>query len=348
MNADSPAPSQALSPGARRPSIAVVATGGTIAGAGTGGDGAPSAAYQSAVVSADALLRGVPALDRRAALRAEQLFQIDSADFTDEHLLQLARRVAALCAQDDVDGVVVTHGTDTMEESAYFLHLTVPTHKPIVLTGAMRPGTAPAADGPANLLHAVAVAAHPGSVGRGVLVVMNEQIHSGRDVAKVHSMRLDAFASPHGALGLVLEGQPRWYRAVVRPHTAASEFDIRQITGALPLVGVVAGHGNMRAEIFEAWVAAGARAIVHAGFGGGTVPDYLKALLPALQRRGVQVVRAARVGDGPVIRNANFDDDAAGSVVVDDQSPQRARLLAALSLARGDDAAAMQQTFWRY
>ena len=194
----------------------------------------------------------------------------------------------------------------------------------------------------------MAVATHPSSAGRGVLVVMNEQIHSGRDVAKVHSMRLDAFASPHGALGLVLEGQPRWYRAVVRPHTAASEFDIRQITGALPLVGVVAGHGNMRAEIFEAWVAAGARAIVHAGFGGGTVPDYLKALLPALQRRGVQVVRAARVGDGPVIRNANFDDDAAGSVVVDDQSPQRARLLAALSLARGDDAAAMQQAFWRY
>ena len=334
---------------ASKPRVVLLGTGGTIAGSGTAGAaaGAGSAAYQSAVVGVQDLIAGVPGLNALAQLRAEQIFQIDSADFTDGHLLLLARRVAALCARDDVDAVVITHGTDTMEESAYFLHLTVPTDKPIVLTGAMRPGTALAADGPANLLHAVAVAAHPGSAGRGVLVVMNEEIHSGRDVAKVHSLRMDAFASPHGALGLVVEGAPRWYRRVERAHGPRSEFDIARLD-ALPLVGLVASHGNMRAEIYDSWAALGARAIVHAGFGGGTVPDYLKALLPALQRRGVQVVRAARVGDGPVIRNANFDDDAAGSVVVDDQSPQRARLLAALSLARGDDAAAMQQVFWRY
>ena len=147
-------------PTASLPRIAVVATGGTIAGAGTAPGDAASAAYRSAVVSADELLAAVPGLQRLAALQAEQLFQIDSADFTDDKLLALARHVAALCARDDVDGVVVTHGTDTMEESAYFLHLVVKSAKPIVLTGAMRPGTAPAADGPANLLHAVAVAAH--------------------------------------------------------------------------------------------------------------------------------------------------------------------------------------------
>lgn len=330
-----------------RPRIALVATGGTIAGAGTGGDATPSAAYQSAVVTADALVAGVPGLARLADLQAEQLFQIDSADFTDERLLQLARRVAALCAQPDVDGVVITHGTDTMEETAYFLHLTVPTDKPVVLTGAMRPGTALAADGPVNLLHAVAVAAHPSSAGRGVLVVMNEQIHSARDVAKVHAMRVDAFASPHGALGLVVEGAPRWYRGLTRPHTRASEFDIAAID-TLPLVGVVASHGNMRRELYDAWASAGARAIVHVGFGGGTVPAYMQALLPELRDRGVQVVRAARVGDGPVIRNANYDDDAAGSVVVDDQSPQRARLLAALALTRTQDAGEVQLVFWRY
>ena len=335
------------SPAERRPRIAVVATGGTIAGEGATDGAAPSAAYQSAVVSADALVAGVPGLPRLADVRAEQLFQIDSADFTDARLLQLARRVAALCAQSDVDGVVVTHGTDTMEESAYFLHLTVPTDKPIVLTGAMRPGTALAADGPGNLLHAVAVAAHPTSAGRGVLMVMNEQVLSARDVAKVHAMRVDAFASPHGALGQVVEGVPRWYRGLTRPHTRTSEFDILAID-ALPLVGVVASHGNMRRELYDAWADAGARAVVHVGFGGGTVPDYLKALLPELRERGVQVVRATRVGDGPVIRNANFDDDAAGSVVVDDQSPQRARLLAALALTRTQDAGEIQQIFWRY
>ena len=334
-------------PTASLPRIAVVATGGTIAGAGTAPGDAASAAYRSAVVSADELLAAVPGLQRLAALQAEQLFQIDSADFTDDKLLALARHVAALCARDDVDGVVVTHGTDTMEESAYFLHLTVQSAKPIVFTGSMRPGTATAADGPANLLHAVAVAAHASSAGRGVLVVMNEEIHSARDVAKVHSQRLDAFASPHGALGAVVQGAPRWYRAVTRPHTTASAFDITAID-ALPLVGVVMGHGHMRRELFDAWVAAGARAIVHAGFGGGTVPEYLKPVFAELCARGVPVVRCSRVGAGPVIRNANFDDDACGSIAADDQNPPRARLLAALALTRSPDVHELQRVFDRY
>ncbi|WP_243457613.1 asparaginase [Ottowia testudinis] len=329
-----------------RPRIVVVATGGTIAGAGAGG-GAPSAAYQSAIFTADALLASVPGLERQAELQAEQLLQIDSADFTDDRLLLLARRVADLCARDEVDGVVITHGTDTMEESAYFLHLTVKSAKPIVLTGAMRPGTAPAADGPANLLHAVAVAAHPSSVGRGVLVVMNEEVHSARDVTKVHAMRLDAFASPHGPLGTVVEGAPRWYRAVARPHTLHSEFDLARID-TLPLVGVVTSHGNMRREIFDAWVAAGARAIVHAGFGGGTVPGYLKPLFAELCAAGVPIVRCSRVGAGQVIRNASFDDDASGSVAADDQNPPRARLLAALALTRAQDVGEMQRIFSCY
>ncbi len=330
-----------------RPRIALVGTGGTIAGAAPAQAGDTSAAYQSAVVTAADLIERVPPLARVAELQAEQLLQIDSADFTDDLLLALARRVAALCVRDDVDGVVVTHGTDTMEESAYFLHLTVKSAKPIVLTGAMRPGTALAADGPVNLLHAVAVAAHASSAGRGVLVVMNEEVHSARDVAKVNAMRLDAFASPHGPLGAVVEGAPRWYRAVARPHTTSSEFDISAID-TLPLVGVVTSHGQMRRDIYDAWVAAGARAIVHAGFGGGTVPAYLKPVLVELCAQGALVVRASRVGAGPVIRNANFDDDACGSVVTDDQNPPRARLLAALALTRTSAPSGVQAIFDRY
>ena len=329
--------------------VVLLGTGGTIAGSGTAGaaPGAGSAAYQSAVVGVQDLIAGVPGLSRLARLQAEQIFQIDSADFTDEHLLRLARRVAMLCARDDVDAVVITHGTDTMEESAYFLHLTVKSSKPIVLTGAMRPGTALGADGPANLLHAVAVAAHPSSAGRGVLVVMNEEIHSARDVAKAHSLRLDAFASPYGALGLVVEGAPRWYRRVERAHGPQSEFDITRID-SLPLVGLVASHGNMRAEIYDSWVALGARAIVHAGFGGGTVPEYLKAPLAELRARGVLLVRCSRTGAGPVVRNASIDDDAHGWVVTDDQNPPRARLLAALALTHSNDPAEVQQVFGRY
>ncbi len=328
----------------RRTRIVLLGTGGTIAGAGTAAEAGLSAAYRSAVVGAEALVAGVPALARLADLRAEQLLQIDSADFTDALLLRLARRVAELCARDDVDGVVITHGTDTLEESAYFLHLTVRSAKPIVLTGAMRPATALAADGPANLLHAVAVAAHPSSAGRGVLVVMNEEIHSARDVSKVHAARLDAFASPHGPLGLVAQGAPRWYRALTRPHTTGSAFDIGALD-ALPLVGVVASHGNMRAEIYDAWLALGARAIVHAGFGGGTVPEYLKAPLASLRARGVLLVRASRAAAGVLVRNANADDDAHGWVVTDDQNAPRARLLTALALTHTQDPLAVQQIF---
>ncbi|MFV0678862.1 asparaginase [Ottowia sp.] len=335
--------------GTRKPCIALIATGGTIAGVGPKPDAgaAPSAAYQSAVTPADELVSAVPGLSGMAQLKTEQLLQIDSADFTDERLLLLARRVAALCDQDDIDGVVVTHGTDTLEESAYFLHLTVPSTKPVVLTGAMRPGTALAPDGPLNLLHAVAVAAHPSSSGRGVLVVMNEDIHSARDVTKSHTMRVNAFTSPYGPLGSVVEGVPRWYRVVARPHTTASEFGIGQIDH-LPLVGIVTSHGQMRSESFDAWTSLGAKAIVYAGFGGGTVPLALQPALRELGAQGVCVVRASRVGSGPVIRNASFDDDACDSVVVDDQNPPRARLLTALALAKSYTAAELQQVLWRY
>ena len=331
------------------PRIAIVATGGTIAGVGTAVDAQSpgSAAYRSAVIGAEALLAQTPALARLAQLQPEQLMQIDSADFTDAHLLTLAQRVAALCAREDIDGVVITHGTDTMEESAYFLHLTVPSAKPIVLTGSMRPTTALGADGPANLLHAVAVAAHASSRQKGVLVVMNEEIHSARDVTKVHTMRLDAFASPYGLLGLVADGVPRWYRQPVRPHTLSSEFDCRALDH-LPMVGVVASHGSMRAEIVDSWIALGARAIVYAGLGAGTVPAYLQDHFEGLRDRGIWLVRASRTGAGPVIRNANAADDAHGWIAADDQNPPRARLLAALALTRVQDAAQAQEIFLRY
>ena len=326
------------------PRVVVLGTGGTIAGAGAapGGQGPGSAAYQAGVIGTSELLQAAPGLERLARIEAEQLLQIDSADFTDALLLQLARRVAALCASDAVDAVVITHGTDTLEESAYFLHLCLPVSKPVVLTGAMRPATALSADGPANLWQAVAVAAHASSRGRGVLVLMNDHVHSARDVRKRHSLGLDAFASPHGPLGQVVEGEPRWYRRLDRLHTDSSAFDIARVQ-QLPLVGLVSSHGNMRPEIYDSWVAAGARAIVHAGFGGGTVPAYLQAHLDALAARGIWMLRCSRTG-GPVAAGL----PAPGWAHVDDQSPERARLLAALALAHGLGLQDLQDVFFRY
>jgi len=326
----------------RKPRIALLATGGTIAG--TAGSATDTRDYTAGQLGPAALLAAVPQLAELARIDATQIFSVDSKDMTPQHWLVLSRRVQRLMDDPAVDGIVITHGTDTLEESAYFLHLTVRSAKPIVLTGAMRPATALAADGPANLLHAVAVAAHPSAAGRGVLVVMNEEIHSARDVSKVHAARLDAFASPHGPLGLVAQGAPRWYRALTRPHTTGSAFDIGALD-ALPLVGVVASHGNMRAEIYDAWLALGARAIVHAGFGGGTVPEYLKAPLASLRARGVLLVRASRAAAGVLVRNANADDDAHGWVVTDDQNAPRARLLTALALTHTQDPLAVQQIF---
>lgn len=329
--------------------IVILGTGGTIAGVASEGVkmGAGAAAYRAGVLRVEDLLDAVPGLTQRANLRCEQLFQMDSADFTDADLLLLSQRVKALCEDDAVDAVVITHGTDTLEESAWFLHLTVPSNKPVVFTGAMRPATALAADGPANLRQAVAVASHASSGGRGVLVVMNERIYSARDVCKRQSFGLDAFASVYGPLGVVVEDVPRWYRRLDRKHTRQSEFVALGIE-ALPLVGVVASHGNMRAEIYEAWVKLGAQAIVHAGLGDGTVPAYLQGFLSRLRTQGVLLVRASGTGAGHVIRGATADDDAQDWVVADDQNPQRARLLVALALARGMDSGQIQKAFLQY
>lgn len=331
----------------RRRNVLLLATGGTIAGAGSMEAGQGSAAYRSAVLPVRDLMAQVPGLDVLAKLEAEQLLQVDSADFTDDLLLRLARRVWVACQRPDIDGVVVLHGTDTLQESAFFLHLVLPSDKPVVFTGAMRASTALSADGPANLADAVALAAHPGSAGRGVLATLSGQIFSGRDLAKTRAQGLAAFSARHGALGWMVDGVPRWFRSSTRPHTLHSEFSIEAID-ALPLVGVVTSHGNLRAEVFDAWVAAGACAIVFAAFGGGTLPSYLLPALTALAARGVLLVRTSRTGCGFVVRNATADDDAHGWIAAGDHEAMQARLLAALALTRSDDVGWVQGVFERY
>lgn len=329
----------------RKPRLAVIGTGGTIAG--TGASSANTGAYQSAVVAVDTILEAVPAVFDVAEIAGEQIFQIDSSDLTDALLLQLARRVSALVKSDDVDGVVILHGTDTLEETACFLNLVVHTTKPVVVLGAMRPGTALSADGPLNLYHAVVVAASPAAAGKGVLVVMNDEIHTGRDIAKTNSFKLDAFASPHGPLGYVAESRPVFYRLPARAHTVDSAFNIDTIE-ALPAVGIVYAHAGMGREVYDALVASGARAIVHAGFGGGNVPGYLADALREIRAQGVFIVRATRTGSGIVIRNGAVDDDANDWIAVDDQNPQKARLLMALALTLTSDSREIQEMFWRY
>jgi glutamin-(asparagin-)ase len=326
--------------------VVVLATGGTIAGAGASAQN--SATYQAAKVPVDKLIAGVPELKDVANVRGEQVFQIASESFTNDHLLTLAKRVSALLKQADVDGLVVTHGTDTLEETAYFLNLVLRSDKPVVVVGSMRPGTAMSADGMLNLYDAVAVAAAADARGKGVLVSMNDEIHTGRDVAKSINIKTEAFKSPWGPLGMVVEGRTYWFRSPVKRHTVNSEFDIDRID-ALPAVEIVYGYGNAGDLAYTAFAQSGAKAIVHAGTGNGSVSNRVVPALTELRKKGVQIIRSSRVnGGGFVVRNAEQPDDKYDWVVAHDLNPQKARILAAVALTKTQDSKELQRIFWEY
>jgi glutamin-(asparagin-)ase len=330
---------------ANKPSVVVLATGGTIAGAGA--STVNSATYTAAKVPVDKLLAGLPELANVANVRGEQVFQIASESFTNDNLLVLARRVSALVKQADVDGVVITHGTDTLAETAYFLSLTVHTNKPIVVVGSMRPGTALSADGALNLVNAVSVAAAKDAEGKGVVVTMNDEIQTARDVNKDVNIKTGAFQSQWGPLGMVVEGKNYWFRAPVKRHTMQSEFNIDAITN-LPSVEIVYGYGNVQRTGIDAFVGTGAKAIVHAGTGNGSVADRIVPALQEARSKGVQVIRSSRVPYGFVLRNAEQPDDKYDWVVAHDLRPEKARLLAALALTKTSDPKEIQRIFWEY
>ncbi|TNC15243.1 asparaginase [Methylobacterium terricola] len=330
---------------ARKSNVVILATGGTIAGAGA--DASNSATYQAAKVPVDKLIAAVPSLGDLANVRGEQVFQIASESFTNAQLVQLAKRVSALLKQDDVDGVVITHGTDTLEETALFLDLVVKSDKPIVVVGSMRPSTAISADGALNLADAVATAASPASKGKGVLVTMNDEIQAGRDVTKRVNIKPSAFTSQWGPLGMVVEGKTYWFRAPVKRHGTTSEFDIDTID-TLPEVAIVYGSGNMNPAAYTAAVQGGAKAIVHAGTGNGSVAGYAVDTLKDLRAKGTVVIRSSRVGDGFVLRNAEQPDDQYDWVVAHDLNPQKAKILAAVALTKTNDTKELQRIFWEY
>jgi L-asparaginase len=324
------------------PRIAVLATGGTIAG--SAGDASKTAGYKAGVVGVDKLLDAVPALGSVARIHAEQIASIDSKDMSAALWATLSSRIDELLAQDDIDGVVVTHGTDTLEETAYLLHLTLKSAKPVVLTAAMRPSTALSADGPLNLLNAVTVAASRDAAAKGVLVAVNNQIHSARDVTKTSTYAVDAFRSPEtGVLGFVQDGRVEFQRMVVRPHTVASEFSV---TGQWPMVEIVASYADASRVMVDALVAAGVRGIVVAGTGNGSMHATLTQALADAVSHGVAVVRASRVGTGHVMRNGAANDDAIGSVSAGTLNPYKARVLLMLALASGVDD--LQRVFDAY
>jgi L-asparaginase len=329
------------------PKVVVIATGGTIAG--VAASSTEFTDYKSAKVGIQALIDAIPGLRQAANVRGEQLFQISSTSMTNDHWLKLAHRVNKLLAQDDVDGIVVTHGTDTLEETAYFLNLVVKSRKPVVVVGSMRPSSAISADGPINLYDAVCLAASPNAVGKGVLVVLNDQISGARDVTKTNTSNTDTFRNWElGFMGYMRDGVPHFYHVSARKNTVETEFDVSG-TDVLPQVDIVYGYVNMNGIAVDAFVAAGTKAIIFAGTGEGTVAD--SGIEPALieaRKKGVVVVRSSRVGNGLVTRSAENRDDEFGFVVADTLSPQKARILAMLALTRTHDVGQIQRMFYEY
>jgi glutamin-(asparagin-)ase len=326
--------------------VVVLATGGTIAGAGA--SAANSATYQAAKVGIEQLIAGIPELSKLANVRGEQVMQIASESITNENLLQLGRRVSELADSKDVDGIVITHGTDTLEETAYFLNLVEKTDKPIIVVGSMRPGTAMSADGMLNLYNAVAVASSKEARGKGVLVTMNDEIQSGRDVSKMINIKTEAFKSAWGPLGMVVEGKSYWFRLPAKRHTMDSEFDIKNIK-SLPDVEIAYSYGNVSDTAYKALAQAGAKAIIHAGTGNGSVSSRVVPSLQALRKDGVQIIRSSHVNAGGfVLRNAEQPDDKYDWVVAHDLNPQKARILAMVALTKTNDSKELQRMFWEY
>jgi L-asparaginase len=325
--------------------VTIIATGGTIAG-----EAATSAQaeYRSGQVGVDALIRAVPTLNKIARVKGEQISNVGSQDMSDEIWLKLAKRINQLTASPDVDGVAITHGTDTMEETAYFLHLTAKTKKPVVLTGSMRPSTALSADGPLNIYNAVAVAADPKAAGRGVLVSINDQIHSAHDITKTHTTATDTFMSPYrGVIGATAYGVSQYYRQPYKKHTTDTPFNVDSAT-SLPRVDILYIYEDMPGDLVDAAVKAGAKGIVSAGVGNGNMPKAVMDALTRAAKAGVVVVRASRVPLGYVGRNVEVDDDKLNFVAAEELNPPKARVLLRLALTKTSNTKQIQQMFDDY
>ena len=329
----------------KKPNIVILATGGTIAGAAASGT---QAGYTSGAVTIDAMIAAVPGIRDMANIKGEQVSNVGSQDMSFEIMLKVAKRINELAAGSDVDGFVITHGTDTMEETAFFLNLAVKTDKPVVMVGSMRPSTAVSADGPLNLYNAVGVAVDPAAKGRGVLVVMNDWIHGAHSLTKTSTTAVQTFLSPvRGLVGVATYGKNDFYSSPGWKHTTGSEFDISNVT-KLPRVDIVFACADMPADLIDASVANGAKGIVIAGVGNGNMNKASLDAAANAAKKGVIVVRSSRVATGSVGRNVEVNDDELGFIASDELNPQKSRILLSLALLKQRSKSDIQSLFTTY
>ena len=339
------ATSLALGAQAKLPKIHVLATGGTIAGAqASPGD----YGYKSGAYDINSLLKAVPNLDKLAVMTGEQLANIGSQDMNDEIWLKLAKRLNEVLASAETDAVLITHGTDTLEETGYFLSLVTKSDKPVVMVGSMRPATAVSADGPANIYNGVAVAGSPEAKGRGTLISLNDEIHYARNVVKTDTTSVQTFRSLNrGPAGVVHTGTVEWFQRMDKKLGNTSEFSVDKLT-TLPRVDIIYAHANMSADLIDAAIKNGAKGIVVAGVGDGNMTAPALETLAKAAKAGVAVVRSTRLASGIVLRNNEVNDDKMGFVASEELTPGKARVLLQLALTKTKDPLQIQKMFSEY
>ena len=327
------------------PRIIILATGGTIAGVGASSD---RAGYTAGKIPVDDLIGTIPTVKKIADISGEQIASVGSQDMTIDIWKKLAVRINEIVKNNEAEGVVITHGTDTQEETAYFLDLVLTTDMPVVLTGSMRPATAISADGPKNLYDAITIAANPKSRGRGVLVSFNEGIFDARDVMKLSTTKTNAFGSPNtGPVGQAYDGRVEYYsssdREVQPKHPVVITADTK-----LPRVDIVYMYADAPSDMIDMLIAKKVDGIVIAGVGNG---NFNKAYMEAVKRAvaaGIIVCRASRTPSGRVVLHDEINDDELGTIVSDDLNPQKARILLMLGLTKTKDKKQLQDFFFKY
>ncbi|MBK6452636.1 MAG: type II asparaginase [Steroidobacteraceae bacterium] len=337
--------SAASSHAADLPNIHVLATGGTIAGAQAS---ATDYGYKSGAYDVTTLLNAVPNLGKLAVITGEQVANIGSQDMNDEVWLKLAKRVNAVLAESGTDGVLITHGTDTLEETSYFLSLVTKSDKPVVMVGSMRPATAISADGPGNIYNGVAVVSDPRAKGKGTLVCLNDEFHYARNVMKTDTTSVQTFQSLNrGPAGVVHTGKVMWFEPMDRKQGNATEFSVNGLD-KLPRVDVIYAHANMSADLIDAAIRNGAQGLVIAGVGDGNMTTPALDLLTKAAKNGIVVVRSTRLAAGIVLRNNEVNDDENGFIASGELNPAKSRVLLQLALTRTTDPVRIQQMFYEY
>jgi len=332
-----------------KPIVYVLSTGGTIAGSGSSSTDLSN--YKPGSILGEQLVKAVPQIAQIADVRVEQVVNVNSSDITIENWLTLAKRINAIIKETPaVAGFVITSGTNTLEETAYFLNLTVRSDKPVVMVGAMRPATAISADGPLNLLNAVRTAISPEAKNKGALIVLNDEINAARDTTKTNTLRVETFRAPElGILGYIDEDKVSFYRATTRRHTANSEFDVTSLT-TLPKVSILYSYIEPDATLIHAAISGGAKGIVFAGTGNGALSVSEETILKEIAARPAAarpvLVRASRVGNGRVIATAEYD--ALNVIPADTLNPQKARILLMLALTKTSDLNEIRRIFSEY